>query len=248
MVLAEDTRRTGILLKTCGVSAKRFVSLHDHNEHERIPGILKELQAGAVAALVSDAGTPLLSDPGFLLVKACRTSGVAVSPVPGPSAPVAALMASGFPPLPFAFLGFPPRGRSDAVTWFEPYAHLALTLIFFERKDRLAATFAAAREALGNREACIAREITKTYEEFIYCDLDTNLAGRELLGEITVLLAPPVAVRLNEEEVLNAVRCHRELAPEAKPKEIARRVQTEAHGWSIKDVYTLMLGSQKDSA
>ena len=119
-VLAEDTRRTGRLLAECGVETHGFLSLHDHNEEERVPGIIALLREGHDLALVSDAGTPLLSDPGFRLVRACRNEGLTVSPVPGPSAPAAALSACGIPPLPYAFLGFAPRKQGEREAFFTP--------------------------------------------------------------------------------------------------------------------------------
>lgn len=249
MVLAEDTRRSGLLLATCGIEAKRFVSLHDHNEKARLPGILNELQAGAQAALISDAGMPVVSDPGYQLVKACREAGITVSPVPGPSAPLAALAASGLPPLPFVFLGFAPRGKGDIRKFFAPYAALEATLIFFERKDRLAATLETLHPVLGPRHGCIAREMTKTYEEFIPFILDAVIGERlretELLGEITVVLGPPlVAVRAPEKEVLAAAEEARRENSAAKPKEIARLVQARVAGWTVGDIYQLMQGAK----
>ncbi|MDL2210508.1 16S rRNA (cytidine(1402)-2'-O)-methyltransferase [Desulfovibrio sp. OttesenSCG-928-O18] len=245
VILAEDTRRSGLLLATCGINAKRFVSLHDHNEKSRLPAILEELKAGAEAALVSDAGTPLISDPGYQLVKACREAGIPVSPVPGPSAPMAALSASGIAPLPFAFLGFPPRGKGDIRNFFKPYAALSVTLVFFERKDRLAATLDVAQEILGKREGCIAREMTKTYEEFIPFRLDEKtkqlFAERELLGEITVVLGPPLeSIVTDEADVLEVVRQKKDTCPDAKPREIAKQVQPEVSGWSVGDIYALL--------
>ena len=245
VVLAEDTRRSGLLLSSCGIMGKRFISLHDHNEKGRTASILAELQNGAVLALVSDAGTPLISDPGYLLVKACREAGIAVSPVPGPCAPIAALSASGLPPIPFAFLGFPPRTAGDIRKFFKPYATLECTLIFFERKDRLATTLALAFEILGERSGCIGRELTKTFEEFIPFHLDeqisATISSRELLGEITVVIEPPCAPLVTPESDVQAIALEQQAsAPEAKPREIARRVQRLVCGWSVDDVYALL--------
>lgn len=235
-ILAEDTRKTGQLLAACGVRHPRLFSFHDHNEDRKRAGIMEELLAGKSAALVSDAGTPLLSDPGFTLVRACREKGLAVSPIPGPSAPAAALSASGLPPLPYAFLGFPPRKQKEIVDFFSPYANLPLTLVFFERKDRLAGTLGIARKVLGARAACIARELTKTYEEFIFLALGEDVP--ELLGEITVVIGPPDASRSPEEE---AIRRIRELAADGvKAKDAAKRLHAELHGWSAKELYALV--------
>lgn len=247
VVFAEDTRRTGLLFSFCGIEARRFVSLHDHNEKQRLASILRELQSGSTAALVSDAGTPLVSDPGYQVVKACRENGIPVSPVPGPSAPVAALCASGLPPIPFAFLGFPPRGKGDARKFFAPYANLSLTLVFFERKDRVASTLALAFSVLGKREGCIARELTKTYEEFLPFVLDEetpeDMARREFQGEITVVLGPPLEIaRAGEEELREKIIEAKRENPAAKPKEIARTVHKEAPGWSVAEIYALLQG------
>lgn len=245
IILAEDTRRSGRLLAACGVTPKRFLSLHEHNEAARVKKVHDALHAGATAALITDAGTPLISDPGFPLVRACREEGFDVSPVPGPSAPLAALSASGLPPMPFAFLGFPPRSRGDARKFFAPYAPLSLTLIFFERKDRLLPTLTIAAETLGPREGCIAREMTKTHEEFIPFILgsheDALPPGSELLGEITVILGPPQTVTRTPEKEIRLLMAERQTAaPTAKPRDIARSVQRLTTGWSVDEVYALL--------
>ena len=239
-ILAEDTRRAGLLMSKCGITASSFTSFHDHNEEARLPQVLGYLQEGKNLALVSDAGTPLLSDPGYRLVRACREAGIRVSPLPGPSAPVAALSASGLPPQPFVFLGFAPRKRSEQEEFFAPYASLGATLIFFERKDRLMSTLETAYSLLGPRDACIARELTKTYEEFILFSLDA-LADlpKELLGEITVLIGPPKSVSRTEAAEVEAVAAE-ESARGGKPRDVARRVQQRVSGWSSKEVYQHM--------
>ena len=242
-VLAEDTRRAGQLFARCGMKHHGFSSFHDHNEEERLPRVLEALEGGQQVALISDAGTPLLSDPGFRLVRACRERGIVVKPVPGPSAPVTALCASGLPPLPFVFLGFPPRKEGEREAFFAPYASLPATLIFFERKDRLGETLGTAYTLLGERELCVARELTKTYEEFIHLPLSRYAELSDaLLGELTILLGPPCpgASRHTEEDVLALIA--KEVARGGKPKEVARRVQLQIMGWSAKDVYKLMQG------
>ncbi|MBO6002262.1 MAG: 16S rRNA (cytidine(1402)-2'-O)-methyltransferase, partial [Mailhella sp.] len=167
IVLAEDTRRESLACARWGVRVQRFVSFHDHNEEDRGPEVLEWLRQGKSIALISDAGMPVLADPGYGIVRACREAGLPVSVVPGPCAPVAALAGSGIAPQPFVFFGFLPRGRGDQKKTLEPYAQLSCTLVFFERRDRLAETLAAARALLGPRDACIARELTKTHEEFL---------------------------------------------------------------------------------
>lgn len=240
-ILAEDTRRAGSLLARCGINAPPFVSFHDHNEEARLPGVLERLREGQSLALVSDAGTPLLSDPGYRLVRACRRDGIPVSPLPGPCAPIVALCASGLPPYPFVFLGFAPRKKAEREHFFSPWAVIGATLIFFERKDRLSETLRSAYEALGRREVCIARELTKFHEEFLFFQLDEQLDLPELLGEITVLLGPPDAdSRSTPEEADNALA--RESAKGGKRKEIAARAQSGLRGWTSKELYGRLCG------
>ena len=239
-ILAEDTRKTGRLLADCHIDAPPMTSFHDFNESSKLQVVLEQLHEGKDIALVSDAGTPLLSDPGYLLVRQCHAQGITVCPVPGPSAVTTALSASGLAPLPFAFLGFPPRKENDIARFFSPYSRLAMTLVFFERKDRLNATLAIAFEQLGNRQACIARELTKTYEEFIPFQLAeyTNISTG-LLGEITVVIGPPDKLEKTPEEQVKLLLVQ-EQTKGGKPKEIAKRVTDIATGWSTKDIYALL--------
>ncbi|MDE5879381.1 MAG: 16S rRNA (cytidine(1402)-2'-O)-methyltransferase, partial [Desulfovibrio sp.] len=174
LVLAEDTRRAAELFRRLGLAPRRFVSFYEQNEEERREEALAALRAGAQVALISDAGTPLLADPGYRLVRACRREGLAVSPVPGPSAPVAALSAAGLPPLPFTFLGFLPRDAGPRRALFQAYAKVPGSLVFFERKDRLAQSLALAAAILGPRELAICRELTKTHEEFVLGRLENG--------------------------------------------------------------------------
>ncbi|MCL1939954.1 MAG: 16S rRNA (cytidine(1402)-2'-O)-methyltransferase [Desulfovibrionaceae bacterium] len=242
-ILAEDTRKTGSLLARCGVKAPAFTSFHDHNEEARLPQALAWLKEGKSLALVSDAGTPLLSDPGYRLVRACRNEGIPVSPIPGPSAPLAALSASGLPPYPFAFLGFAPRKKAEREAFFAPWAAIAATLVFFERKDRLAETLDSAFRALGRREACLARELTKQYEEFLFFVLGEHNPLPELLGEITVVLGPPdERSRSTMDEVETVLR--EESARGGRMKEVAARAQTRLRGWSAKELYGCLCGLQ----
>lgn len=240
MVLAEDTRRTGLLFKSTGVTAKKLVSFHDHNEEAKAPGIIAAMEEGQVYAVVSDAGMPLFSDPGFRLVKLAREKEICVSVVPGPSAPLTALAASGIAPQPFTFIGFPPRKASDQKKLFEEFSNLRSTLVFFERKNRLAATLQAAYEVLGPRELCVARELTKLHEEFILGRLEKHQEiPQDLLGEITVVIGPPESGgKTSEDELLKLIA--EETALGGKPKEIARRVKEEASGWTVKAVYQFM--------
>lgn len=240
-MLAEDTRRAGLLLSQCGIKPKNLASFHDHNEEERQAGVMALLGEGKNIALVSDAGTPLLADPGYRLARECRKKGIQVSPVPGPSAPVAALSAAGIPPLPFTFLGFLPRTAGARGELFSAYAQVPGSLVFFERKDRLAESLAQAYEILGSREMAICRELTKIHEEFIIGRLKNGpelAAG--LLGEITVIIGPPEKTRrASEEEALAVLR--RFLDAGLKPRNAAREASRECPGWTAKELYSLSL-------
>ena len=245
LVLAEDTRRTARLLRECGLEVRRLLSFHDHNETERQEGVLRLLREGQNVALVSDAGTPLLADPGYRLVRACRKEGLAVSPLTGPSAPVTALSAAGIPPLPHSFLGFLPRDAAGRDALFSAFAHVPGALIFFERKDRLKESLAQAARILGPRELAVCRELTKEHEEFIVGRLeDSAQLPDELLGEITVVVGPPEHTeRTPREEVL--LLANEELAQGGKPRQVARRVQDAVRGWSGKEIYALLTGTEQ---
>ena len=165
LVLCEDTRTTGSLLKLLGLSAKRLAAFHAHNEHQRTGGYVDELRGGATVALVSDAGTPAISDPGFLLVRAAREAGVMVSCLPGPTAFVPALAASGLPCDRFHFEGFLPqkKGRRTRLDYLAALPH---TFCLYESPHRLAKCLGQLAEACGGgRPATVARELSKVHEE-----------------------------------------------------------------------------------
>ena len=194
LVLAEDTRRTRILLDRHDVKASP-VSLHAHNEASRIEQALAVLDGGGDVALVSDAGTPLISDPGERLVAAAVEGGHAVSPVPGASAVLSVLCASGLPAAPFSFLGFLPRKAGECNRLLESLRDRPDTLVFFESPRRLAKTLERLATVLGDRRACVARELTKLHEEFARGSL-TELATQfkeGARGEITLVVAGATA-------------------------------------------------------
>jgi 16S rRNA (cytidine1402-2'-O)-methyltransferase len=194
LVLAEDTRRTRILLDRHGISA-RPLSLHAHNEAARAARVLALLEAGGSAALVADAGTPLVSDPGFKLVRAALDSGHRVVPVPGASAALAALAAAGLPTDRFVFAGFPPPKKAARDRFLSELADAHATLVFYETGPRLAQSLAAMAAVFGRRDAAIARELTKLFEEFRRGALDALAADlREEpppKGEMVILIGPP---------------------------------------------------------
>ena len=200
MVAAEDTRRTGQLLTTLGLS-RPLVSLHEHNERERIDELLEKLRAGARIALVSDAGTPLLSDPGFELVRRVAQEGMSVVAVPGPSAITAALSIAGLPTERFSFEGFLPARLGERRTRVAELAAEARTLVFFEAPHRIAESLEDMAAGFGTtRRAAVARELTKVFET-VYRGTLAELAlqarsdANFTRGEITVVVegAPHIA-------------------------------------------------------
>lgn len=191
LVACEDTRRTGRLLAHLGLR-KPLLSLHEHNERQRLPRLLAELAAGRVIALTSDAGTPLLSDPGYLLVREAAAAGVRVEPLPGPSAALAALVVSALPPYPFTFAGFAPPRAGKRLAFYRGLAALGHTVVVYESPHRLLASLADALEAFGDRPAAVARELTKLHEEVVRAPLAAQLAAwsarPSLKGEIVLVI------------------------------------------------------------
>ncbi len=190
LVAAEDTRQVRKLLSHYGIRQK-VTSYHEHNEHTRTPELLAALRSGRSVALVSDAGTPVLSDPGYHLVRACAEAGVPVVPVPGPSAVVAALVASALPTDRFLFLGFPPRKQPARRRFFAEVRDVRATVVLFESPQRLEACLQDLLEVLGDRRAALCRELTKVHEEIrrgTVRELLESLQGRPALGEVTVVV------------------------------------------------------------
>lgn len=192
LVLAEDTRVTGKLLSAYGL--KRPLLRYDEHAAERsAPRALEALAQGQVVALVSDAGTPLVSDPGYRLVNQALAQGAAVHPIPGPSSVLAALTLSGLPSDRFLFAGFPPARAAARRAWLEGLAPVRATLVLFESGPRLAASLADMAAVLGPRPAAVGRELTKLYEECVRGPLDVLAADPRLAapkGEIVVVVGP----------------------------------------------------------
>jgi len=193
LIACEDTRHTQKLLSHYNIS-KALVSYHEHNEMTRSPELLIQLEQGAKIALVSDAGMPLVSDPGYRLVTLCVRHKIPVVPVPGPSAMLAALAAAGLPNEEFLFVGFLPQRSGERRRMLEHLRIEERTMIFYEAPHRVAESIADAQEILGDRRACIAREVTKLHEEFLrgkLSQLAESLAERPARGEITFIVGPP---------------------------------------------------------
>ena len=193
-ILCEDTRQTAKLCAAYGISTPR-AAYNEHNAARVQPDIIDALRGGARICLVSDAGTPLISDPGFRLVAAARAADISVFPLPGPSAAIAALSACGLPAERFFFAGFAPSKAEARLSFFKSLARIEATLVFYESPSRLGAALAAMQEAFGDRRAVIARELTKIHETFDSGALSalTEKYQDGAKGEIVVIVEPPAA-------------------------------------------------------
>jgi 16S rRNA (cytidine1402-2'-O)-methyltransferase len=243
-IACEDTRQSRKLLDHHGV-AKRLIPLHDHNERERVAGLIAELEAGSTAALISDAGTPLISDPGFRLVREARARLIPVIPIPGPSAVMAAVAASGLPTDAFYFGGFLPAKSAARRAELQTRAQLEATLIYFEAPHRLLDTLADCAAILPGRTLVIARELTKVHEEFatgaaaaLLADFEQRNGG--VRGEITLLIGkasqPGEGVspgQLSQELA--------ELLSQGYSKSEAAREIAERHGVPRREAYQLAM-------
>jgi 16S rRNA (cytidine1402-2'-O)-methyltransferase len=196
VVYCEDTRRTGNLFARHALSSPR-VSCHAHNEHARVAEALLRLEAGETIALVSDAGTPLVSDPGERLVAAAAAAGHRVEAIPGPSAVLAILSVSGFPAVPFTFLGFPPARRGERDRWYVAHARRAGTSVLYESPYRIVGSLEALAKAWGDPPVVLGRELTKLHEELLRgaaSGVARILAARPAVkGEIVLAVAPSPA-------------------------------------------------------
>ena len=191
LVLCEDTRRTRKLLTHHGIET-HTASFHEHNEEKKVPSILAQLSDGARIALVSDAGTPTISDPGYRLINALAQTEIPVIPIPGPSAVTALLSVSGLPTDRFVFEGFLPVKSGKRMRRLEELADEPRTIVFFESPFRVARTLAECAEALGERRACLGRELTKEFEEIrrgTLAELAQWADGRKVKGEIVLAVA-----------------------------------------------------------
>lgn len=244
LVAAEDTRHTGRLLEHLGLTAP-LISYHEHSEVDRIEEIMTALESDDVA-LVSDAGTPGLSDPGHHLVRAAWERGHRVSPIPGPSAPIAALVASGLPSDRFLYLGFLPRGRSERRKLLAERARDPWTLIAFEVPHRLRESLVDLGEAFGEgRPAALCRELTKLHEEILRGTIgELRVRSEEIdpRGEITLVVAGAEAEpRWGESTVRAAVQ--ERVAGGDRPADIAKEI-ARLSGWKRGEIYKMTLEEQ----
>jgi len=245
LIVAEDTRSARRLLSDIGVADKTVVSCFDANEAARAAEVAARLEAGAQVALISEAGTPLVSDPGFRVVAAAVAVGARVVPVPGPSAILAALVAAGLPTDRFLFLGFPPRKSGARRRLFESVRTLPFTLVLYESPLRAAATLVDLGAVLGDqRAACLARELTKPHEELVR-DTLAGLAARYAtdrpLGEVTLVVAGAPATAAAEELDDDEVRARAaELIAAGQSTGDAARALAETTGRPRREIYNLI--------
>lgn len=201
LIAAEDTRRTNRLLQHYSISTPA-TSLHEHNEHRKVPLLIARLQQGDSVALVSDAGTPLISDPGARLVAAAHQAGIRVEPLPGPSAVMAALSASGFNLEQFVFLGFPPAKGKSRVDWFAGLRAESRPLVIYEAPHRIRDTLSDLLANLGNRPVLLGRELTKAHETLVIRPISELLESHAVeRGEYTIVV--PVETGKDRHEIIS---------------------------------------------
>lgn len=241
LVAAEDTRHFATLARHHGI-VTRAVSYHDHNEESRAGELLERLRAGDDVALVSDAGTPLVSDPGYRLVRAAIEADIEVTSVPGPSAVTTALAASGLPPHPFLFVGFLPRTAAARCAAFASVSHQEATLIAFEAPRRLLAALRDALRVLGDRPACLARNLTKPHERYLrgaLSDLVRELEGEgDVRGESTLVIGGATRRDASEAEAADDARL---LLDGGAPARAVQDLLVRRHGMARRDAYALVL-------
>lgn len=242
LIAAEDTRHTRALLTHFDLHTP-LTSYFEHNKLAKLDKILAELSLGDVA-LVSDAGTPAINDPGYELVKAALDAGHAVSPIPGPSAPVAALAASGLPTDSFLYLGYLPRKSSERKAFVGQIVNLPYTLIVFETPHRLLDSLLDLEDVLGDRQMCAAREISKVHEEFIrgrISEVRAHFTESEPRGEFVLVVAGQSSTgseQWSREKLIEVIQ--KEIQNGKKAKEIAAEL-SGLSGWNKKEIYALVV-------
>jgi len=246
MVAAEDTRLTGRMLSHYQISSP-LISCHDHNEAERALQFIQKLLKGVSIALVSDAGTPSVSDPGYRLICAAIQAGVKVIPVPGVSAAISALSVSGLPTDAFVFLGFPPKRQTRRTAMLKDIENEHRTLIFYESPKRVLSFLNDVLTVLGDRYGVVCREMTKRYEEFIRGSISkmlSDLSGRrEIKGECTLVLSGQNKYKPLSAESLESSVSEYLMHSSESPGELAREIALK-FGISRKTVYQMILSEK----
>lgn len=247
LIAAEDTRRTRKLLSHYGIS-KPLVSCFEQNEQQRIPGILESLQAGKTVVLVSDAGSPGVSDPGYRLVQALLKEGLPFTAVPGPSAVITALSLAGLPANRFSFYGFLPRTRSERLRLIEDTAKQPNALVFFESPHRIARSIQDLLNVLGNREGALCRELTKRFEEVhrgTLAEILETIEKQPARGELCLVVAgasPREETEIKREEAIHKVQEELDrYRQEGRSVKEAALILARQYGLPRREVYQLAL-------
>jgi 16S rRNA (cytidine1402-2'-O)-methyltransferase len=251
VIAAEDTRRTGKLLAHYSIQTS-VLSFHEHNTRTRIPQLLARLTAGASIALVSDAGTPGISDPGVELIRACSNQSIPVDPIPGPSAPIAAAVVSGFPLEPLTIHGFVPARSQARKRWLEEVQARSETVTFFETPHRMTRMLSELPIYFGDRPIMIAREITKSHQEFIRFESGSVIGQMPVAkGEFTIVLGPRPShrkpVQSSSDELIYENFCEMTKIT-ASSRRAAVVAVANKHGRSPKEVYAIVERFKKAEA
>ncbi len=244
VIACEDTRVSGKLLSAYGLS-KQLIRYDDHTDSKQRHKIQALIEDGKSVALISDAGSPLISDPGFKMVRDFQMSGISVTTIPGASSPIAALQISGIESNLFTFAGFVPQKAGERLTFFQKIGSVPSTLIVFENAKRLQKTLALAHDVLGDRDACITRELTKLYEEARHGKLSELMVyyaeNGDPKGEIVIVFAPPALEEISAEKLDVDIK---EALKTMSVKDAAAYV-SQASGKSKKDIYERALALSK---
>jgi len=244
VILCEDTRHTRKLLTNFGISTPTQ-SLHEHNEESQAQNVIEKIAGGAVIAMVSDAGMPVISDPGFRVVRLARERGLPIEPIPGPFAGIIALVASGIAPMPFTFFGFSPHRAGERKDFYRRVAAAAQTAIVYESPERIAESLADALEILGDVDMTLAREMTKIHEEFLSGSISVVLAEVKqrgaVRGEITLVFAAALE-RKQEASPAEIAREFERLRDSGMRRNDAVKAVAERFGLRKNDVYKSLLG------
>ncbi len=236
-IIAEDTRKARILLNKFNISKKRVVSFFEGNEKEKISGIVKMVKNAECCSLISEAGTPCVSDPGYRLVRTLRDDGINVVPVPGPCAAIAALSASGIASDRFAFEGYLPKGEKKLEKFLSGLENEERTLLFYESPRRIQKSLAVMIKVFGSRKACLFREMTKMFEESIFGTLEEirGKVSEPVRGEVTLVVAPPEKKRTWDIDFGRAVQVIQEETGISKGR--AAKLTAKITGAKKRDIY-----------
>lgn len=245
LILAEDTRISKKILVVYDINSS-LLSYHEHNAEKRLPFVLEQLRSGKSVVLISDAGTPLISDPGFKLTRAALKDNIDVFPLPGASAVLAGLVKSGLPSDRFMFAGFLPSKSAARKIILKSFKLIDATLIFFETGPRVLSCLEDMRDELGDRDVALVRELTKKYEDGIYgtfSDVINNVNNTQPKGEIVLLAGPPKTEQIwKKDDVLYALKIQ---VPELGLKNASNEI-SEASGWTKRDVYQMGLSLKQN--